>query len=375
LNVSAHSRLFGFRFTGPTLAAILMTTGCASATKSRAPRVPVAVARAESRSVPLTLAATGTVEPIQTAAVGSQVGGVVTRVAFREGDEVGQGQVLFELDPRPFRAALEQAEATLQKDRAQYESARLEADRAAKLVEQNLISQSEWDQDRATAEAAAASVRADSAVVITARLNLQYASIEAPISGKTGQLMVHVGNLIKAATSDPLVVINQIHPVRVHFTVPVGDVPLVQRYRDNHPMVEVRIPDSDTTVRRGALVFVDNAVDATTGTLLLKGEFENRDRALVPGQFVDVQLVLDVQKNKVVVPAPAVSRGQQGAFVYVLNADSTVAPRPVQVERSTDELAVLAGGVEPGETVVTDGQLRLSPGAKVLVRAAKGGTP
>ncbi|HTO91623.1 MAG TPA: efflux RND transporter periplasmic adaptor subunit [Candidatus Sulfotelmatobacter sp.] len=352
-----------------------MTTGCASATKSRAPRVPVAVARAESRSVPLTLAATGTVEPIQTAAVGSQVGGVVTRVAFREGDEVGQGQVLFELDPRPFRAALEQAEATLQKDRAQYESARLEADRAAKLVDQNLISQSEWDQDRATAEAAAASVRADSAAVITARLNLQYASIEAPISGKTGQLMVHVGNLIKAATSDPLVVINQIHPVRVHFTVPVGDVPLVQRYRDNHPMVEVRIPDSDTTVRRGALVFVDNAVDATTGTLLLKGEFENRDRALVPGQFVDVQLVLDVQKNKVVVPAPAVSRGQQGAFVYVLNADSTVAPRPVQVERSTDELAVLAGGVEPGETVITDGQLRLSPGAKVLVRAAKGGTP
>jgi len=359
----------------PLFVLAVVLAGCGGAVRPHAQRVAVSVARAESRSVPLTLTATGTVEPTQTASVGSQVGGVVLRVSFREGDDVSEGQVLFELDPRPFRAALEQALATLQRDRAQYQTAQLNADRSEKLFAQDLLSKAEWDQDRAAAEAAAATVRADSAASVTARLNLQYASIRAPISGQTGRLMVHVGDLIKAATSDPLVVINQVHPVRVRFTVPVGDVPLVQRYRGNHPRVIVRMPDADSTGREGALVFVDNAVDAASGTLLLKGEFPNKDRSLVPGQFVDVLLVLDVQKNKVVVPSPAVSRGQDGTFVYVLNPDSTVVPRPVQVERSTDEVAVLASGLEAGETVVTDGQMRLSPGARVVVRAAKGGKP
>ena len=353
----------------------LVLAGCGGAAKPRSQRIAVSVARAEVRAVPLTLTATGTVEPTQTASVGSQVGGVLTRVAFREGDEVNEGQLLFQLDPRPFHAALEQTLATLSRDRAQYETARLAAERSEKLFAQNVLSQAEWDQDRAAAQSAAATVRADSAAALTARLNVEYAAIRAPISGQTGRLMVHVGDLIKAATSDPLVVINQVRPVRVRFTVPVGDVPLVQRYRDNHPKVIIRSPGADSTQMEGALVFVDNAVDAASGTLTLKGEFPNRDHSLVPGQFVDVQLVLDVQKNKVVVPSPAVSRGQDGAFVYVLNPDSTVAPRPVQIERSDDELAVLAGGLEAGETVVTDGQMRLSPGARVIVRAAKGGTP
>jgi multidrug efflux system membrane fusion protein len=327
LRIREDSRRAIVRFSTLFLLAVVLA-GCGAAARPHAQRVAVSVARAENRSVPLTLTATGTVEPTQTASVGSQVGGVLTRVSFREGDEVSQGQVLFELDPRPFRAALEQALATLQRDRAQYQTAQLNADRSEKLVAQDLVSKAEWDQDRATAEAAAATVRADSAASVTARLNLQYASIRAPIPGQTGRLMVHVGDLIKAATSDPLVVINQVHPVRVRFTVPVGDVPLVQRYRNNHPRVIVRVPDADSARREGALVFVDNAVDAASGTLLLKGEFPNQDHSLVPGQFVDVQLVLDLQKNKVVVPAPAVSRGQDGAFVYVLNPDSTVVPRP-----------------------------------------------
>jgi multidrug efflux system membrane fusion protein len=331
------------------------------------------VAAAAQREMPFALRSTGTIEPRQTAAVGSQVGGVITRIALREGDEVQQGQLLIELDHRPFRAALERARATLAQSREQAKVARLDAERAQSLLPQNLISQAEWDQKRGAAETAIANVVADSAAVDAARLDLDYASIRAPISGRTGQLMVHEGDLVKAATTDALVVINQLSPVRVRFTVPVSDVPLVQRYRNSGARVIVTTPAPDTVSREGPLAFVDNAVDPATGTLLLKGELANRDGALVPGQFVDVRLVLYVEPRATVVPAPAVSTGQAGTFVYVLNADSTVTPRPVTVSRTVDELAVLASGLQPGETVVTDGQFRLSPGARVQVRGPAGG--
>ena len=354
------------------LALAAVVNSCGPKPRARIVRVPVTVARAEVRSVPLALAATGTLEATQNAGVGSQVGGVVTRVAFAEGQEVREDQVLFELDPRPFRNALEQALATLARDRAQSGSAHLEAERARSLLEQKLVSEAERDQKSATAEALAATVRADSAAVSLARLNLQYATIRAPVSGQTGRLLVHVGDLVKAATSEPLVTVVQLRPVRVRFTVPVSDVPLVQRYRRAHPRVFVRVPGADSTEREGTLVFVDNAVDAASGTLLLKGELPNQDGALVPGQFVDVRLVLDEQRGKIVVPLLAVSRGQEGAFVYVLAADSTVAVRPVVLERVVDDAAVLREGVREGETVVTDGQLRLSPGARVSVRQSGG---
>jgi multidrug efflux system membrane fusion protein len=325
--------------------------------------------------VPFALRATGTIEPLQTAAVGSQVGGVITRVAFREGDEVGQGQVLFELDHRPFRAALAQAEAALARSREQAEIAQLEAMRARTLVGQNVLSTAEWDQKRSAAETARANVLADSAEVGNARLNLEYASIRAPISGRTGRLMAHEGDYVKSATTEPLVTINQQSPVRVRFTVPVSEVPLVQRYRGAGVRVVVTTPAPDTASREGPLAFVDNAVDPASGTLMLKGELQNRDGLLVPGQFVDVRLVLYVEPRATVVPAPAVTTGQAGTFVYVLNPDSTVTPRPVTVSRTVDDLAILADGLKPGETVVTDGQFRLSPGAKVLVRGPSGGAP
>ena len=355
-------RRLGSSFAGAALVVPALLAGCDASPKPRAQRVPVTVAAAVQRSMPFALVSTGTVEPVQTAAVGSQVGGVITRVTFREGDEVAKGRVLFQLDARPFRAALEQALATLSKDHAQAEAARRDAARAAKLVEQNLLSQADWDEKRATSESWNATVRADSAAA------LEYASIRAPISGRTGRLMVHEGDYVRAATADPLVTINQIRPIRVRFTVPASEVSLVQRYRDAQPRVIARVAGGDSASFEGRLVFVDNAVDAASGTLLLKGEFPNLDGRLVPGEFVDVRLVLYVEPNANVIPTPAVTSGQGGTFVYVVNRDSTVTPRDVTVARTVDELTIVKAGLKPGEIVVTDGQLRLSPGAKVLVR-------
>lgn len=355
---------------------LLASAGCGAAPRPKPQRVPVTVTIVERREVPFALVATGTVEAIRTSSVGSQVGGVVTRILFREGDEVGRGRILIQLDPRPFRNALDQAVAALAKDRAQARAARLDAERARALVERKLVSDSEWDQKRAAADSWLATVAADSAAERIARLELEYSSIRAPIAGRTGRLLVHEGDYVKAATSDPLVTINQTRPVRVAFTVPVDAVPLVQRYRSARPRIYVRPAGADSaTAIQGRLVFVDNAVDAASGTLLLKGEFDNRDGRLVPGQFVDVRFVLFDQPNAVVVPAPAVTSGQQGSIVYVVNADSTVTPRPVQIERSADELAVVRSGLEPGETVVLEGQLRLSPGARVVVRSPGGTSP
>jgi len=349
----------------------LAVAGCAAPKKPRAPRVPVVVAAAHVRSVPIALTVTGSVEAIRTASVGSQVGGTIVRIPFREGDEVAAGRVLFELDPRPFRNALAQARGALGKDRAQATLARLNANRMHALFDKQLAAQADWDQARATADAATATVEADSGAEREARLSLEYAAIKAPISGRTGRLLVHEGDYVKAESADPLVTINQTRPVRVSFAVPVDQVPLVQRYRAQHPRVYVHVPgvDSASTIE-GSLVFADNAVDPASGTLLLKGEFANADGRLVPGQFVDVRLVLHEEPNLLVVPSPAVTSGQQGTFVYVLNADSTVTPRTVSVVRSADEMTVLAGGLKDGESVVTDGQLRLSPGARVFVQKA-----
>ena len=353
---------------------IAALAGCAPPAKPRAPRVAVTVAKVERRDVTLEIRATGTIEPIQTAAVGSQVGGVITRIAFREGDEVAEGQLLIQLDARPFRAALQQASANLMRDAAQARNARRDADRADQLLREGAIAAAEHDRALATAEALEGSVRGDSAAVATARLNLEYASIRSPIAGRTGKLNVHVGDLVKAATSDPLVTVNRLRPIRVRFTVPQSELARIQRYRDAHPRVVVRPAQGDSAEIEGTLAFVDNAVDEANGTLLLKGELANADHKLWPGEFVEVRLVLASQPNATVVPAPAIATGQQGTYVYVLNADSTATSRAVVVDRSDDVSAVVSKGVEPGETVITDGQFRLGPGSRVMVREAKRGS-
>ena len=346
----------------------LMSPGCAKKAAPRNPKVPVTVAKVVQRPMPYALLATGTVEPIQTANVGSQVGGVVTRIAFREGEEVRAGQPLFELDPRPFRATLLQAQGALARDRAQLQSAQLAEQRSASLFHQNLLAQSDWDAARSTADALRGTVQSDSAGVVSARLNLDYSVIRSPIAGRAGRFMVHVGDYMKAATSDPLVTVNQLRPINVRFAVSESDRAAVERYRRGNPRVMVHPSEGDSVEIAGRLAFVDNAIDPNTGTLTLKGEFPNADGRLWPGEFVEVRLVLDIQKDAIVVPFPAIGNGQQGTYVYVVNADSSATMRPVTVQRSDDASAVISSGLRVGETVVTDGQFRISPGARLVIR-------
>ena len=358
------------------LGVLLCAGGCAGRKAARSPVVPVSVARVEERTVPDEIEASGTVEPQQTVAVNAQVGGILEQVTFNEGDAVRAGQVLFQLDPRPFRAAFDQAHAVLARDRAQADNARRAAERAATLREQNLISVGEFDDARASADALAAAVRADSAAAAAAELNLQYATIRAPISGRTGNLFAHAGNLIKAVDTDhPLVTINLLRPVRVRFTVPESSLPAVLRSRREALRVLASPADRDSFALEGRLVFVDNAVDAATGTLLLKGEFANLDESLWPGEFVRVRLELARDPHAIVVPAAAVTAGPSGPFVYVLEADSTVTARPVEVARTAGSWSVIARGVQPSEIVVTDGQVRLAPGSHVGVRPGLAALP
>lgn len=329
----------------------------------------VSVARVERRSVPYEIAATGTVEPIRTVAVTSQVGGLLRRVRFAEGDEVKQGQVLFEVDPRAFAAAVEQAEANLTRDLAQAENAVRDAERYRALVVDQSVTQQDFQQREAAAAALVATVRADSASLRIARLNLENATIRAPIAGRTGSLLVHEGNLVRAGDPGPLVTINQLRPILVRFAVPEAQLPELQR-RGNEPLRIVAQAARDSTASfEGRLAFVDNHVDSATGTVLLKGRFPNEAGRLWPGEFVGVTLILGVQADATVIPSQAVLTSQQGTYVYVVDADGTVKQRPVTVQRAMDTLSVIAAGIDPGMLVVTDGQLRLTPDARVEIRA------
>ncbi len=349
---------------------LLLALGCSRKGAGGPARVPVTVARAEQRAVPYEIVATGTVEPRQTVSVQSQVTGVLTQVAFHEGDEVAAGQVLFHIDARPFQATLDQAEAMLDRDQAQAQSAVLDAQRYAELVKQDYVTKSDYDAKRAAAEALQAVVRADSAAVANAALNVDWATIRAPIAGRTGRLLVREGNLVRANANatDPLVVINQIRPILVRFAVPEEHLADIQRYRKNRLPVLVSPSKTDTVFTEGTLTFVDNTVDTTTGTVLLKAEFPNRDNTLWPGEFLSVRLQLYVEDKALVVPAQAVMSGQQGTYLFVINQDGTARSQPVTVERTAGAYTVIAQGVRAGDEVVTDGQLRLVPGVPVEVK-------
>ena len=348
--------------------------GCAQAPERRGGRVPVTVAVAETRSVPYELIATGTVEPIATADVLAQVGGMVTRIAFREGDDVQQGQVLVELDNTAFAAETARTAALLERDRAQSRTAQLAFERTQSLAKQQLVSPGELDDARSVAEAAAATVIADSAAHSRAVLDFEHATVRAPISGRTGRLGVHVGDIVRAnEPSSAVVTINQLRPIRVRFTIPQGDMRELQGERQRDVSVYVVRGDADSAVAAGGLAFVDNQVDAASGTLLLKGEFANQDASLWPGAFVRVRLKLHEQQGATVVPTQAVNNSQSGAYIYVVKPDTTVELRPVSVSRSWRDLSIVASGLSPGEVVVTDGQVRLSPGARAAIRMPAGG--
>lgn len=361
--------------------------------------VPVTVASVALKDVPIDLQVIGNVEAFSTITVKSQVGGQLTNVYFREGDFVKKGDRLFSIDGRPYqaqvnqieaniqrdKAILAQSQANLQRDSAQQKYASEQADRYMKLFQQGVMSKDQADQyrsnadaltqalsaDRAAIDSARAQITADQANLENAKVMLSYTEIYSPINGRTGSLLVKQGNLVPANTTD-LVAINQVEPINVSFAVPESNLPDIKRY-----MAEGKLPvtastqDAEPVQETGALTFVDNNVDATTGTIKLKGTFQNSDHKLWPGQFVHVTLRLTVQRNAMVVPNQAVQTGQDGTFVYVVK-DGKAEFRPVKTGPRINQDLVIAQGVDPGETVVTEGQLRLAPGSRVQLRDDSG---
>jgi multidrug efflux system membrane fusion protein len=299
----------------------VLIAACAEKDPPPPPPVPVTVATAERRAVPFELAATGTVEPLQTVAIQAQIGGILQRIGFREGQEVQRGQVLFELDARPYRAALNQALAALARDSAQAANAAQEARRYESLAEKQYVTAQQYEQVRTNATATQATLAGSRAAVDEARLNLQYATIRAPITGRTGSLLIREGNLVRANAAQPLVTINRIRPILVRFAVPAPNLPLLQEHRGKDLVVRAE-PGGGGAPSEGSLSFIDNAVDTATGTILLKGRFPNDDGSLWPGAFANVRLQLFVESDALVVPASAVVSGQQGSFVFVIQKDS-----------------------------------------------------
>jgi multidrug efflux system membrane fusion protein len=332
--------------------------------------VPVVVATVTEKPMPVEVRAVGNVVPVTTVTVRSRVTGVLQQVQFTEGQDVKVGEVLFTLDRGPLVAELRRAEAALAASSAQAANATREAERYAELFRQGLVAQSQYDQLRSQAEALRAQMRADRAVVENARLQVGYATIRAPLTGRTGALQVHVGDLVQASQT-PMVVINQIQPISVGFAVPEQQLDEVRRYREAGTLRVTAVdPTGGRALGTGSVTFIDNRVDPTTGTIALKAAFPNESNALWPGQFVDVVLTLTVDPSAVVVPATAVQTGAEHRFVYVVRPDETVEVRPVEVARDVGQESVIARGVSPGEVVVVEGQLRLVPGARVAARTA-----
>lgn len=356
-----------------TVVALCATAACSKKEPPRAPAVPVSVTTVKRASVPYVVTANGIAEPMQTVAVESQVNGILNRVTFAEGQPVQAGQVLFEIDSRPYVAVLNQARAQLARDEAMAVSARRDATRYAALVKEGYVTGSQADQAEANAASAAATVEADRANVQRAALDVANTTIRAPISGRTGSLLVRQGNLVKANSEPPLVVINQIQPILVRFAIAQSQFPDIQRYYRGGNALLVRATPSEGTgiPLEGTLAFVDNNVDSTTGTVLLKARFSNPEGTMWPGQYMSVALQLYVDPNALTLPAPAVLTGQQGTYVYTIDSAGAAAQRPVQVSRTVDSLAVIASGLKDGERVIVDGQSRLIPGSKVAIKGER----
>ena len=350
------------------IGSIIALGACSKPPAQQPPVVPVRLAAATKISAPLTIEANGVVEPLQTVTIAAQVGGTIDTVEFREGEDVSAGQVLFRLDPRPFEAALRQAEATLARDEAQAENAKRDADRYKSLVEKDYVTKSQADQAVSAAVSAAATVLASKAAADNARLSLNYATIRAPISGRTGRLLIRRGNLVRPS-SDALVVINQLRPILVRFPVVQHDFPALQRrYARGDVPVRVVTADSGRVDETGTLAFLDNNVDSLTGTVTAKARFTNQSNGLWPGEYVRVSAELSVESNALAVPTRAVLAGQEGSYVFVVGNDHIAKVRPISVGRAIGDLTTVDKGVAIGEQVVVDGQSRLTPNARVDVK-------
>ena len=342
--------------------------GSGTAARPSDPGAPVTVARAETKNVPVEIHAIGQAQPYSTVSVKPQVTAQLMAIHFREGQDVNKGDLLFTLDKQPFQSALAQAQSTLAKDKAQALNSAAQQQRYLKLLAAGIASKEQTDQMEAQADADRALVNADTAAVETARLQLQYCTITAPISGRTGALQVYPGNLVKANDVPVLVVINQVTPIYVDFSVPEANLASVTKYLAAGRLpVQGYTPDDVAHPETGTLTFFDNTVDAATGTLKLRATFPNTDRRIWPGQFLNCVVRLSEEKNAVVVPSAAVQTGQKGQFVFVVKSDMTADMRPVTAGAQHGNETSIEKGVASGETVVTDGQVRLTPGAKVEV--------
>jgi len=364
-----------------TLAAVFSfvfyTVGCGNSRAKQTPQrvVPVKIGEVSLQQVPLQIRAIGNVEAYNTVSVKALVGGEVISVNFKEGQDVKQGALLFQIDPRPYQAALKQAEAQMAKDVAQAKNAEEQAKRYQILVQKDYVSRDQYDQYRANADALLATVEADRANVENSRLQLAYCTIRSPIDGKVGSVLVNLGNIVKP-NDVTMLTINKIAPIYVTFSVPEKNLADIKKYMLAKSLkIEALILGDENRPAQGRLTFIDNAVDTTTGTIKLKGTFENRDRRLWPGQFVNVVLTLTIESNAIVLPAAALQAGQQGQYVFVMKSDSTVEYRPVTVARLHGELAVIAQGVQQGEKVVTDGQFQLTAGTRVEVKGEQPAAP
>lgn len=335
------------------------------------PATPVVVTQVTTRTMPVTIRAIGTIQALATVSVRSRVDGQIMETAFTEGQTVAKGDPLFHIDPRPFQARLREAEANLARDRANLEKAQGDFQRYQSLSGKGFSSQQKFEEARAAVNSLSATIRAGQAAVDLAKLNLEFTTIRAPLDGRTGSVLVQAGNLVKADDQQALVVINQVNPILAALSVPEGHLAEIKRrLAEGSLAVEAAVPDSNRPPNRGRVVFINNAVDTQTGTILLKAEFDNTDGFLTPGQFVRVVIEMDSIANTAVVPERAVQSGQKGNYVFVVNpADMTVQPRPVVLGPSIDDFVAIGDALKPGDTVVTDGQLRLFKGAKVTFKS------
>ncbi len=335
--------------------------------------IPVRATAAVQKTVPVQITAIGNVESISTIAVKAQVGGVLLRVHFKEGRYVSKGDLIFTIDARPYEAALKQAEAALVRDTVQFENATRDVGRYDELLKRGYVAEMQYDQVKANADALRATVEADKAAVENARLQLGYCYIHAPISGRTGSLIVNEGNLVKANADTAMVTINQVQPIYVSFSVPEKNFPEIKKQFSSGELTVDAAPEGDRPVE-GVVTFIDNAVDVATGTIKLKATFNNKDHRLWPGQFVTVVMTLSRIPNAIVLPSQAILTGQSGQYVYVVKHDMTVEARPVDTGIAYGGETVISRGLDTGEEVVTDGQMLLVPGTTVELKHDVQGT-
>ncbi len=355
----------------------LVMAGCSKGPKRppAPPASPVNVAKAVSQDVPFELAAVGQVRAYSTVSVKAQVGGEIVSVNFKEGQDVRKNDILFVIDRRPFEVALKQAEAQIEKDRALLRNAEADLARYANLVRKDYVTKEQYDSLVANRDVLIAAIKADEAGIANARLELEYCTMTSPIDGRTGSILIHEGNIIKA-NDLPAVTILQVAPIYVVFSVPQQYLPQIKDYMSKGDLKTAVFPSGeDGPAIAGVLSFVDNTIDTATGSIVLKATFPNADGALWPGQYLNVSLVLFIEKNAVVVPSQAVQTGQSGQYVMVVKNDMTVESRTVEVDRAYGNLSVIRSGLQAGETVVTDGLLRLVPGARVEVQQPAKETP